>query len=782
MSDAPSLRDVARWYASFGWPVFPVHSVRATHCSCGHADCAHPGKHPRTPHGFHDATTDPATLHQWWTHWPDANLGIPTGAVSGLLVLDIDPRHGGHLTVEDLEAEHGTFPPTVESLTGGGGRHLFYAHPGGTIGSAAHRLGPGVDLKADGGYVIVPPSVHASGQRYLWEASSIPGEHPLAPVPAWIPLLDRRPDRAPRVDADPLRTPVAGSPGADFTARAPRTLMIQLLERHGWTVVESRDGIDYLRRPGKQGRAFSATLGFVAPQVFHCFTTNGHPFACGESYSSFAVYTLLEHHGDYHAAAKTLALDGFGAAAEPDDLTPEAPAPGGTSFLPYSEQFNAEALVRDCGTDLRYCHPFRHWYVWRGTHWQEDATQAVMRRAKTTVKSLALTLSTATDADAKALLRHLKTSLSAKSLKGVVELASSERSVLVTPNQWDVDPWLLNCANGTLDLRTGALRDHDRGDHLTHLAPVPYDPTALCPTWEKFLVEIFAGQPDLCTFVQRAIGYSLTGDTSERVLFLCWGTGRNGKSTLLECVADLLGTYAYRAPTDLFLTKPAGAIPNDVAQLPGRRFVHASETTEGQRLSEALLKDLTGRDTLSARFMRGEFFQFRPICKLWLRTNHKPVIRGTDQAIWDRLRLIPFVVRIDDHQEDKALPEKLRAELPGILSWAVQGCLDWQRDGLSRPPAVTTALADYRADMDLLGDFLEETCVLQPYATTSTALFAAYLAWCHTNSETPLSRKAFTTRLVERDCRPEKGTHGVRLWRGIGLRTPEPAPRATSGT
>jgi putative DNA primase/helicase len=438
--------------------------------------------------------------------------------------------------------------------------------------------------------------------------------------------------------------------------------------------------------------------------------------------------------------------------------------------LPLSEQTNAETLVQWHGNDLRYCHPFRRWFVWENTHWKEDNRQAIMQRAKTTIKRMAADVQSLDDKEAKALLAHIKTSLSAKSLKAMVELAQSEPGIPVLPEQWDTDPWVVNCLNGVVDLRTGNLRPHQRNDLFSKVIPVAYDPEARCPTWERFLAEIFEGKAGRISFVRRAVGYSLTGDVSERVLFICWGKGRNGKSTFVELIGELLGAYAMRAPTELFTVKHDGAIPNDVAQLPGKRFVHASETDEGKRLSEALIKDITGRDTLSARFMRGEYFEFKPIAKLWLRTNHKPIIRGTDNAIWDRIRLIPFLRRIADGEEDKQLPQKLRAELSGILAWAVSGCLSWMVNGLGLPKEVETAGEDYRAEMDVIGEFIAEQCVIADYASvTSGALFGAYVKWCKENSEEPMSRKALAGRLEERGLVPAKGAHGVRLWRGIGL-------------
>jgi putative DNA primase/helicase len=287
--------------------------------------------------------------------------------------------------------------------------------------------------------------------------------------------------------------------------------------------------------------------------------------------------------------------------------------------------------------------------------------------------------------------------------------------------------------------------------------------------------EIFDQRRELVAFIRRALGYTLSGDTSERALFVCHGGGGNGKSTLLETIADMLGDYAMRTPAETLMVKREGQIPNDVAALRGARYVHASETEEGRRLAESFVKDLTGRDTLAARFMRGEWFQFRPVCKVWLRTNHKPVIRGTDEAMWDRLRLIPFEVRIPEHQQDRELPHKLREELPGILAWAVTGCLLWQVNGLGTPERVRAATQGYRDEMDRLGDFVDDCCVVTVEAQVTTkAIYSIYMAWCQRNGEPPLNRRAFAERLQERGFRPVRiGHEGARGWAGVGLLTPE---------
>lgn len=434
---------------------------------------------------------------------------------------------------------------------------------------------------------------------------------------------------------------------------------------------------------------------------------------------------------------------------------------------------NARRFLIAHGPELHYCHPLQRWFVWDGRRWREDLTGEVQARAKDTVRRMyAEAACEEDDSRRKALARHALKSESAQKIRAMVELLKTEPGIPVLPEELDRDPWLLNCQNGTLDLRTGELRPHDPRDLITKLAPVTYDPNATCPEWFRFLDRIMAGRADLVTFLQRAVGYSLTGLTDERVLFILHGSGANGKSTFLETIALLLGDYAARTTTDTLLAREREGVPNDIARLRGARFVYASEAEEGRRLAEARIKDLTGGDTITARFLHQEWFQFRPEFKLWLGTNHKPVIRGTDPGIWDRVRLVPFDVRIPESERipRRELMARFEAELPGILAWSVRGCLDWQKYGLGMPDEVAQATGAYRAEMDVLAQFLEECCIVNPLAKAKAGdLYRAYSDWCEANGERPLAQRNLGMRLAERGFERRKSTGGTYWWYGIGL-------------
>ena len=348
---------------------------------------------------------------------------------------------------------------------------------------------------------------------------------------------------------------------------------------------------------------------------------------------------------------------------------------------------------------------------------------------------------------------------------------STEKQVIVRAEDLDQNGWLLNCRNCTIDLKTGAAREHSPADMLTRRIGVTYDPKAKAPRWLKFLGRIMRDDQEMIDFLQRAIGYTLTGDVSEQCLFFLYGHGRNGKSTFIETMLKLLDEYAIKTPTETLMMRDNKAATNDLARLYGMRAVVAKETDEGQRLAEAVIKDLTGGDKITARFLYQEFFEFRPSHKLWMYGNHKPIVRGSDLGIWRRIRLIPFAVTIPEDERDPTLHWRLEEELPGILNWALEGCLKWQREGLGNPKVAKVATEEYREEMDVLGEFLQECCVIAPDGRlTAAQLYTEYSAWCSQMGERPISKRALGLRMKERGFTQHRdGT--ARMWEGVKLRS-----------
>jgi putative DNA primase/helicase len=345
----------------------------------------------------------------------------------------------------------------------------------------------------------------------------------------------------------------------------------------------------------------------------------------------------------------------------------------------------------------------------------------------------------------------------------MVKLAESEEGIPIEPDKLDQDHMLLNVRNGTLDLRTGELREHRREDLITKLAPVEYDPDAKCSLWEKTLKRNFAGDAKLIGFFQRLCGYFLTGDVSEKILPVCYGKGDNGKTTIFNTLYHMLGSdYAKETAQDLLLVKMGQSHPTELADLFGKRLVFSLESGEDRHFNEDLVKRLTGTDVINARRMREDSWDFVPTHKLVLATNHRPKIRGTDDAIWNRLREIPFTVQIPKKEQDRKLPEKLAKERSGILAWCLRGCLEWRRrKSLDPPDVVLTASAAYRASQDVLALFLEECCELDKNAEEKASrLHAAFCSWGG-----KLNPNEFGKALVERgfEKKPKNGIYYVGL-------------------
>lgn len=441
---------------------------------------------------------------------------------------------------------------------------------------------------------------------------------------------------------------------------------------------------------------------------------------------------------------------------------------------------NAERFVDSCGDAVRWCTEAHRWMLWDGTRWcWDEGAHATHRLAHKSVRSIFEEAQHAADDwEAKAISTHAVASQSASRIEAL--LSQAKPYMNVSMDDLDRDVWLVNARNGTLDLRTGELQDHDRGDLITKCVPFDYDPEAPAPRFEEFLRQVLP-DPEVRAFVQRYAGYSLTGSTAERVLAFLHGGGKNGKSTLVEALREAAGEYAQNTTVETILSSRGGSqVPNDVAALKGARLVSAAEPEKNRRMAESKVKNLTGSDTVTARFMRGEFFDFKPEFKLWISMNHKPIIVGTDDAIWDRIRLIPFNQRFADNP-DTGLPAKLAEERTGIFSWMVRGALEWYENGLGCPEAVAAATQEYREEMDTLGDFLEARCVVEPNATApAAALYKQYEMWCADAGEQPDTQRAFGLRLSERGFESFKFTSGPskdrKGWRGVGIRADDPRP------
>jgi putative DNA primase/helicase len=432
---------------------------------------------------------------------------------------------------------------------------------------------------------------------------------------------------------------------------------------------------------------------------------------------------------------------------------------------------NAEAFELLHGEEFRHDHTRSKWLIWNGRFWSEDRDGEVERAALATAR---------TRLAAAALIDHHKQranriewALQSESVwrrDNLLKTARYLEPLATTSDQFDSDPFILTVGNGVVDLQTGEFRPARPEDLCTRATDVDFVHDASCPQWEKFLTQLFPEDLELIAYLRRAVGYSLTGSTKEQCAFFLYGVGANGKTTFLEIVLELLGTYAVTTPFATVLSQRNPGNPrNDIAALRGARFVKASEGEHQSSLAEATIKEITGGDTVTARFLFREFFSYKPTFKLWLATNHMPVIRGTEDAIWRRIKLIPFAQQFQGPNRDSSLREKLEIELPGILLWALRGCKEWQEKGLGDCPRVAASTLKYRMESDQTGRFLTERCTRGTrQQIQGKKLYDAYLSWCGRQNEKPKSNNAFAAELAERGINKKRARNGV-VYSGVGL-------------
>ena len=442
--------------------------------------------------------------------------------------------------------------------------------------------------------------------------------------------------------------------------------------------------------------------------------------------------------------------------------------------FPLTDAGNAELFAALYGHILRFDHARNRWLIWEEHRWAPDSDGEVRRLAKKAARVRYRTALDIEDLDLRGkTASYAVRSESRQRLDACLALARSEHPIADSGMTWDPDPYLLGVANGVVDLRTGMIRSGHPDDRLTMQVPVQYHVKAECPRWQQFLHQVFQRDGELIGFVQRALGYSLTGSVREQVLFLCHGTGSNGKSVFLDMLRNVLGDYAMNIPFTVLELQQRPSLTNDLASMAGRRLVTSSETNESTRLNEARIKALTGGDPITARFLYSESFTYEPVAKFWLAVNHLPRVRDDSYGFWRRVRVLPFNEQFTGDDADKGLPFKLLEELPGILNWGVQGALNWRLVGLAPPSAVMTATQAYRKDNDELDGFVADCCVVADGVRAEPGhLFSEYQRWSKEQGileRHRLGSRSFGTRIRER-FGDSVSSNGKRYFLGIGLK------------
>lgn len=683
--------EAALSYAARGWYVLPLRGGT---------------KVPATRNGKLDASRDPVVVAGWFDEGSSYGVGILTGTKSGIIVVDIDPRNGGDASFAALEAQYGALPATLEAKTGGGGRHLIYALPPGTVGLHDRpNVGgfKGTDIKADG-YIVGAPSGHPSGGSYEWINDPLP-----APAPAFLVELAR------------------GSMKDTASSSQPR---------HG--AIDAGGRNDTLFREGcrLQGLGVSeVTLraAIAAENVARCnppldesevdqivqSALRYQPNAVPLSDLALARMLVTAFAGDFrydHAASVWMAWTGKCWRPDRD---------GGV--MRRAKAAVADRLVADA--DLI-----------------EDAD--IRKRARAAAKSAG----------------------SSRSLGAMIDLARSEPGVPFDGNAVDADPHGLNVANGVADLRTGGVRPHDPEAYHSKLIPIDYDPLATAPRWTLFVSQIAAGDADLARYLQKVFGMAATGVTTAQVFHILLGAGANGKSLLLNTISYVLADYAHVAPAALLLDKGAGAATNDLVALKGARLVTLSEFPGRGVIDAGQLKRLTGSEMITGRKLFQEFETFQPVAKFVWALNHMPSLDIDDSAIWRRVKVVPFARIFQPDEQDPNLSATLRAEASGILRWIVEGAVAWVREGLGTCEAVETATAAARLEGDEVGAFLAECCEEgAALVEDAGGLFRTFQMFAGNNGITVASPTAFGRSMTRRGFTAGK-RGGRRVRQGLKLR------------
>jgi putative DNA primase/helicase len=670
--------------------------------------CKSNGKSPLITGWQNKATSDKEVIDAWWDKFPDANIGLLTGKKANLVVVDVDVKKGAR-GMESLKQLQDECGKLDTRMvhTPSGGLHYYFSYP------------QGVDTLKNRGNLMPGIDIRADGGLVIAPGSSIDGND--------YEFEDE----------------------AKEIAELPQKLLeILTSDSHTnkeYEVVASdvTNGVGQGNRNNSIFRLASKLRGDDIPRDIA------------------ASQIVLAAQNCTPPLSKAEALRCFESAYSLYQPNPKNPTDAG----------NALRLVKLFGSNIRYVYEFNSWIYWDGVRWLTDNDGHMYRLAKETARSIAQEAANENDESRRrSLMQHALKSENKQQLDSMVQVAKTEEGVTISQVELDQDKYLLGTPNGVVNLKTGGLIDNSKNSMITKQAGTAYDRNAKCPKWLKFVDEITDGNKELANYLKRIVGYSLTGDTREHKLFFLHGFGANGKSVFVTTIQDLLGDYSMQTPVSTIMTKGRGSINNDIARLRGARFVATTETEEGSRFNESEVKLIIGGDIIAARFLHQNYFEYKPQFTLWISGNHKPV-PGDSYSIWRRIILIPFDVRFSGDKKDKGLARKLRGELPGILNWAVEGCLEWQDKGLKTPQVILDATKDYQTEMDRINSWMQDCCIDKASnhcSTTASDLYQSYKGWADDNGEWRMNQRILGTKLAERGLQKRRESRGW-VYRGIKL-------------
>lgn len=728
-------------YIARGWLIFPCHWIERGRCSCGKDDCPKPGKHPLTEHGFYDASSDQFMIKGWMSRWPKANWALRTGPETGYTVIDLDPRNGGYDSLNQLQLSRGALPETLRSFTGGGGQHLFYMCPPGLV-IPGRKPWPGIDVKSNLGYVILPDSNHISGVPYRW----INWGYPEQPLPTDL--------------AKWFLNGSGGSAGGASGDLASTATILQGVPEGERDDTLFRWACRLRRQVGDDGRRI------VELAVLDAAANCNPPFPPDEALRKVEQAWAQDHEDSFVDWQMGESWS-----------TPEVAS--SDAIHPLTDLGNAYRFHDAFGADVLYVQGWG-WLVWTQLGWQRDA-QGVAPGLTHQLSKLILNEAKQVEmsgADIKTITMHTnwaRRSQSAATMNNALNVARDIPQMRRSVEQFDAVDHEICCRNGIVDLRTGQLRPVTKDDLVTKNTFVEYDPTFQLIEWNRFIWEACGGDLDVIKYLQRAVGYSLTGSNQEEKLFLVSGAAATGKSTFLDAVGGAFGGYATTTSPDTFMWSRSGQQPTvELARMPGIRMIAMSEIKEGTGFNENLIKAVTGGERINAKALYEMPFTYLPKFALWIGTNHDPAAH--DDALWRRIAKISFENALPPEKRDPMIKIILRDPDYGgkaVLAWAVAGAMEWFQNGLMQPYAVTAATFEYHAEQDQFQHFIND-CIRQADGarTPLQMAFSAYRIWCEHTGSRAKNRTAFARMMRDRGYKSIPDETGQESYINIVVSTP----------
>ena len=665
--------------------------------------------------GVNEATNDLAKLKQWNNSRDNLNWGIAGGRIENndedyLIVIDVDTKDGkqGQAELDSLIEKYGEIPKTLKVKTYSGGFHFYFLTKIKRNRYRARFKGcQHIDVKSAGGYLVLWGSQMSTGQ-YVVDSGHIDN---LCYLEEWL--------------EEETEDCITGK-NKDYERKGT-------ISAHDgrWAYITSWAG--KLRSQGLTGEALFQALWDRRSMM---------EVKEGDRYDEIWVRKLAQNYSSY-----------------PNNFPP-------------TDQGNADRFVAAYAGEVKHSHQLG-WFCWNGKQWDRDlGEKTTMHYAGQLIQVISNEIVNEDDKKIVKLLDKTRQMMSMhNSRKNALAIAKVSRAVAIEADSFDNASYIFNVNNGIIDLKTGELKPHDPDLLLSKISPIDYSPEEECPKFNKFMEEITCGDKDLEKWMQVYFGYSLTASVKEQLFGVFYGTGGNGKSVLVNVISTIMGQYTLETPVETILSKHngSGGASNDIARIKGARLVTCRESDQGHAMAESLIKSLTGGDKITARFLHKEFFEFKPVAKWILFTNHKPSIKGTDQGIWRRVKLVPFNYRVPEGKKNKDLEPELLNEAGGILNWLVEGCLMWQKNGFPKCSAIDNATSDYQEDEDRLSDFLNDAINTGPgLKVSASVLYKAYRWFCRDAGDMPRSSRNFPKDMEEKGYM-KKRTSGGHFWQGIDL-------------